>query len=314
MAELTPLTFDEARALAAAHGLALSSLGVVRGGSVNSNYRVETEESKSYFLRIYEEQAREGAEREARLVCALAQSGVPTPEPVPRLDGALLSEHAGKPVAIFPWVDGKIVCQRAVTAAHASEVGAALGRVHLSGAPAEHAGRFNPKDLSARLDHVERVAPELGPVVSDVRRRLAHWVSRRDPTLPRGPIHGDLFRDNVLWKDQRIAALIDFESASNGVYAYDLMVTVLAWCFGDRFELSLVRALVAGYCSVRSLTPSERAALGSEAALAALRFATTRLTDYELRARPPLRDYRRFLERLDAIEAGVLDDMIASCG
>jgi hypothetical protein len=57
------------------------------------------------------------------------------------------------------------------------------------------------------------------------------------------------------------------------------------------------------------------AALRSEGAIACLRFATTRLTDFSLRVpdgTPPARHYGRFLARMSAIEHGALDTCIAS--
>jgi homoserine kinase type II len=108
-------------------------------------------------------------------------------------------------------------------------------------------------------------------------------------------------------------ALLDFESASAGVFVYDLMVCVHAWCYGDRFDVALVRAMIDGYRQERPLSAAELAALAPQGALAALRFATTRLTDFSLRAPPgqaPARDYRRFLARLDALENGLLSPII----
>ncbi|MCS6900291.1 MAG: homoserine kinase, partial [Myxococcales bacterium] len=66
----------------------------------------------------------------------------------------------------------------------------------------------------------------------------------------------------------------------------------------------LAAAMVAGYQSERPLTPEDLAALHGETLLAALRFATTRITDYAMRAPPgakPTRDYRRFLARFEAV-------------
>ena len=120
----------------------------------------------------------------------------------------------------------------------------------------------------------------------------------------------------MLWRDAagaELLALLDFESASAGVFVYDVMVCVHAWCYGSRFEPELVRGLLAGYRRERALEPEERAAIVHQGALAALRFATTRLTDFSLRAppgQPPARDYRRFLDRLDALENGVLSSII----
>jgi homoserine kinase type II len=173
------------------------------------------------------------------------------------------------------------------------------------------AGRFRPEDLLARLDRVEAAGSgALAPSIARIRDAYEKYLPRR-AALPRGVCHGDLFRDNVLWGDsETILALLDFESASFGPFAYDLMVTALAWCFVDTLALPNVRALFEGYASVRVPAAEERRALEVEGALACLRFATTRITDFELRARPgepPARDFRRFLQRLDALESGVLD-------
>ena len=63
-----------------------------------------------------------------------------------------------------------------------------------------------------------------------------------------------------------IVALIDFESASEGPYLYDLMVTLLAWCYSDHLEPALVSALLNGYADVRPLTEAEHRESAVEAA------------------------------------------------
>jgi homoserine kinase type II len=123
-------------------------------------------------------------------------------------------------------------------------------------------------------------------------------------------VHGDLFRDNVLWKDGELLALLDFESAFHGPFLYDLIVTMAAWCYRDAFDLELAKGLAEGYGAERPLEPREKHALRVEGALGMLRFATTRITDFSLRVpkgEKPVRDYRRFLARLSFVEAGALD-------
>jgi homoserine kinase type II len=166
-----------------------------------------------------------------------------------------------------------------------------------------------------RLARVEREAerPALLSEVARVRELYGLYAPARDPELPSGVVHGDLFRDNVLWQGDSIAALLDFESAFHGPFVYDLMVTVAAWCYGDTFDLGLVTALVEGYTSARPLTSAERRAVPVEGALACLRFATSRITDFELRTREgerPARDFRRFLARLSAIVDGRLSPVL----
>jgi homoserine kinase type II len=306
MAVITALSLPDAARVVLAHGLG-EALRVepVPAGSVNSNYLVEAAQ-RTVFVRIYEEQDEVGVVREFALLAELARAGIPAPRVVPGpAPGAL--RVANKPVGVFEVIGGGELCQRMVTEAHAEAVGAALARCHLAVTPAPQSGdgRFTFAHLEQRLRAVEASGrAELRPDVARIRELLRDLDGTR-PVLPRGVIHGDLFRDNVRWEGAHILGILDWESASVGDFAYDLMVTLLAWCFGDDFDWSLARAMVRGYESVRPFTGAERGALAWCARAACARFATTRLTDYELRrglVEMQYRDYRRFLRRLDAID------------
>jgi homoserine kinase type II len=315
MAILTKVSEDELRALAGAFDLGpLSASRGIEAGTVNTSYALELGAKGRYFLRIYEEQDAEGAAREAALLLHLARAGVPTPAPVPDRAGALVRTVAGKPAALFPWVDGDMLCQRAVTAEAAREVGAALARVHLAGAPPGAGtlgpGRFGPADLAVRCARVATSSdPDARALAETLRAQASRAAdararaeaARAGAGLPSGLVHGDLFRDNVLWSggQVRIAALLDFESAHHGPFAYDVAVTVLSWAYGDRLLPAIARALVAGYRAVRELEPEEREALHDEALLAATRFTITRITDDAIRVG---KRWQRFLERRAALE------------
>jgi homoserine kinase type II len=313
MALLTSIATEDARALLDCYGLGtLDSLEPLAAGSVNSNFSLHAG-GRRLFLRIYEEQGRAGAEIETAIVERLAGAGVPTAAPMRRKDGALVSEMRGKPAALFPWLQGTSRCQASVTREDARRLGEALARVHVVGAggagSALEPSRFRYQDLCRRLDRVEASGdPRFAPAVPGLRETLRAAHAARSPDLPRGLIHGDLFRDNVLWKDDgQLAALLDFESASDGTFAYDLMVTILAWCVGEALDFGLARAMREGYEQVRPLTETERSSLASEGSFASLRFAVTRITDFGMRAAPggppPARDWRRFMMRFEKLQS-----------
>ncbi|HEX2671027.1 MAG TPA: homoserine kinase [Polyangiaceae bacterium] len=320
MALLTELSLSAASPLAKLFNLDLRKIEPLTAGSVNSNFRLTDSAGKVYFARLYEEQDRAGAAREHAVVAALDDAGVPVVRALRTVDGGSLADFEGKAFAVFPWVDGQILCQARVTPEACFVLGAALARVHLCSAqaPALPGGRFRIPDLRERLARVEAAdRASLLPAVRMIRERLDHYEATRAQHLEQGICHGDLFRDNVLWQGPTLRALIDFESVCQNNFAYDLMVTALAWCYGGEFELGLVQALFDGYRSVRPLPAAEVAALRSEGAIACLRFATTRLTDFSLRVpegTPPVREYGRFLARMTAIEGGALDACIASLG
>ena len=232
-----------------------------------------------------------------------------TPAPLATAAGAEEIRIAGKPVAVFPWREGGMRCQAGVTADDARKVGAELARVHVAGEGFPiGAGRFRVEDLRARLVTIAGATdPELASQAPVLAAKLDAWSTRAErQNAPMGLIHGDLFRDNVLWSpDGEVAALLDFESASRGAFAFDLMVTVLSWSFGDALDERIARAIVTGYRAIRELEAGDRAALLPEACFAATRFAITRITDYAMKrgiGARVIKDWRRFAMRLRTLE------------
>src|SRR5262249_25446290 len=161
----------------------------------------------------------------------------------------------------------------------------------------ENAGRsrFGVKELERRIVLI-RSNPEARSLDVSVEHLATTLDSLRDRSdEPGGLVHSDLFRDNVLWQDGRISALLDFESASHETSSFDVMVTLLAWCFHTSLDRELSRALIRGYTGVRPFTEGERARLFDDARFAALRFSITRITDFELRPKGTgiYKDFRR---------------------
>jgi homoserine kinase type II len=308
MAVLTAISDDDARGILASCGLGeLAGVEGLAAGSVNSNFAVMTGDGRRFFLRLYEERDLEGAVRETEMLARLAAAGVPTPAPVGKRGGGFVSVVRGKPATLFPWREGHMRCQASVTPEDARRVGEALARVHVAGSKeTAEEGRFRFPDLLVRLDFIEKSGDSrFVPRASELRGSLVRANEARDPHIPRGLMHGDLFRDNVLWDGRgQLAALLDFESACEGTYAYDLMVTVLSWCVGDDFEPKLATAMAAGYQSVRKLEETEKRALAAEASFAALRFTITRITDYAMRVTDGprvVKDWRRFFKRYERL-------------
>ena len=180
MALLTAMGLEAAARVGRAHGIDVVGVEALEAGSVNSNFRVTAADGRCYFARLYEEQGDDGARAEIELLRGLSAAGVPTAVPISDPDA--LAHHEGKPVALYPWVEGEILCQARVTEDHAAAVGAALAKVHLASdqAPCEAEGRFRVEDLLGRLDAIE--ADPRGRGLR--RRRRAH--SAKAPGTRRG--------------------------------------------------------------------------------------------------------------------------------
>jgi homoserine kinase type II len=326
MGSFRTLSADDVSAILRAFGApAYRGHRPIAVGTINTNVRVETADGPR-FLRINEGKSEDDVAREAAIVAHAAAHGVPTPAPARALDGHPYARWSGAIASLFPWLPGRTLSRAEVGPAHARQVGAALGRLHLASAgfADQRPGRYEPPEIDRRLVAVTAAAvtrPELASAVAILAPELSALHRERHPGLPTGLIHGDLFIDNVLFvetgtlggsgnasggsHDDHLVALLDFEQAAWGRLAYDVAVTLLAFAFGrDDFRPDVVRALVEGYAGVRPPTAAERAAFGPELRFAACRFAVTRITDVHLKRGegvPPGKDFARYLARLDRV-------------
>ena len=103
--------------------------------------------------------------------------------------------------------------------------------------------------------------------------------------LPYGIIHGDLFIDNIFFKNNNLSGIIDFYFAANDYFMYEIAICVNALCFdqlNSKFYLNKkkVKSLIKGYEKIRKLSNKEKKSLNILCRGAALRYFLTRLYDY----------------------------------
>ena len=270
-------------------GALVSAKGIAEGVS-NSNWLLDTAgrdgAGARFILTMYEQRT------DVRdlpfflgLLDHLADRGCPVPRTIHDRSGAAYRMLDGKAVALIEFLPGVSVSEPTPRQTHA--VGAALAQLHLAVADFPQAranglGLGGWRDLAkgCGAEGLADIHPGLGQLIeSEMAQLAAHW-----PTdLPRSVIHADLFPDNVLMSGDSVSGLIDFYFACTDITAYDVAVTHAAWCFdgtGRRFDPAVSAALLAGYTSVRPLSPAERAALPLLARGAAMRFLMTRAYDW----------------------------------
>jgi len=198
------------------------------------------------------------------------------------------------------------VSLRRPTAEHCQRAGTALAELHEAGASftGTRANALGPDGWRKLADdcrsEADSVADGLrGLIDAELDTLMAAWPQ----SLPLGVIHADLFPDNVLFVNDAVSGIIDFYFACNDALAYDLAVTLNAWCFeaDGAFNLTKGRALIAGYQAKRALLPEEKTALPLLCRGAAIRFLLTRLYDWINRNPAALvrpKDPREFVRRL----------------
>ncbi|MEO1794080.1 MAG: homoserine kinase [Pseudomonadota bacterium] len=252
-------------------------------GVENSNYLIGTDRA-NFILTLYEKRVAEAdLPFFIGLVEHLAAKGLSCPTPVRTHDGEALSQLAGRPAALFTFLEG--VWPRKPKASHCQAVGAAMAELHLAGAdfamtrPNALGPTGWPPLFASFAPEADRVRPGLG---GEIEQELAALSRTWPDGLPGGVIHADLFPDNVFFMGETLSGLIDFYFACNDAFAYDLAIALNAWCFETdlSFNLTKARALFDGYQSVRALDEAERDAMPVLARGAALRFLLTRAHDW----------------------------------
>jgi homoserine kinase type II len=291
MAVYTEVDLEEAGALFGRLGLGtVTELQGIRSGIENTNYYAYTA-SGQWVLTLFERLSAEQLPYYLQLMQHLAAKGIPVPAPQPAVDGSLVHEVAGKPASVVTRLPGSH--RMAPDVAHSEQVGQMLARMHLAGADFA-LQQPHLRGLAWWVETVPVVLPYLDPQPAQLlqeelgfQQQFARSASAQ--TLPRGPIHADLFRDNVMFDDtagpDHLCGFFDFYFAGTDTWLFDVAVCLNDWCVDtDTGQLIEARAtaFMAAYEAERPLTSAEVRDLPALQRAAALRFWISRLWDWYL--------------------------------
>lgn len=258
----------------------------ISSGIDNSNFFLSSERGE-YVLTIFENLRFDQLPFYVKLMAHLAARGIPVPAPVPNADGELVVLLHGKPAIIVSRLQGS--SQLDPQPVHCAEVGRMLARMHLA------AQDFTLHQPNLRgLDWWVETAPAVLPFLdedealllrSEVGYQAEFAAGATYAKLARGPVHADLFRNNVMFEGERLSGCFDFYFAGVDTWLYDVAVTVNDWCVDlatGVLDEARVRALLDAYHAVRPFTEAERAAWQTMLRAGALRFWLSRLYDLHL--------------------------------
>ena len=259
----------------------MRALTPISEGIENTNYFLSTADGE-FVLTLYERVPAEDLPFYLNFTAHLAKSGVAVPAPVADRTGGLFSILNGRPAALTQRIAGRPNLQP--SALHCASVGRELGRLHKASGSfrTRISNKRGPAWTLATSRSVRAfVSPDQNTLIEN---KLKFQRERRQTRLPNGAIHADLFRDNVLFDDDRLSGLIDFGFAATDEFAYDLAITANDWCVkvDGRFDTALLAALLTSYSDERPLSDAEQVAWPALLRAGALRFWLSRLYDLHL--------------------------------
>jgi homoserine kinase type II len=295
MAVFTEVSAEAAAGLADQLGLGtVTALKGIASGIENTNYFLTTEgddQEAQWVLTLFERLTAEQLPFYLGLMQHLAARGIPVPDPQPDVRGAILHTLCGKPAAVVNRLAGSH--QLAPSVWHCEQVGAMLARMHLAGQDFS-LQQPNLRGLAWWTETVPVVAPFLDePQRALIEAELAFQQSlAATPAfqrLPRGPVHADLFRDNVMFDGlpghEKLTGFFDFYFAGVDTWLYDIAVCLNDWCIdleSGRLDDARAQAFMHAYHHERALSGDELRLLPALLRAGALRFWTSRLWDYHL--------------------------------
>ena len=287
MAVYTEVSFDEAADFLLKLDVgSLQSLKPCAGGIENTNYFADTDRGK-YVLTLFERLSFKQLPFYLQLMKHLAERGIPVPNPAPDGKGDILHSLKGKPAAVVNKLRG--ASELVPTLTHCAQVGAMLARMHLAGQDFSlHQANLRGlawwnATLPAILPHV--TVQQRSLLLSELAYQNHIAATSACKALPTGTIHGDLFRDNVMFEDGKLTGFFDFYFAGSDTFLFDIGISLNDWCIDlptGQHDAARAHEFLTAYQAVRPLTAQERSLLPAMARAGALRFWISRLWDLYL--------------------------------
>ena len=284
MSVYTPLNTLQIQALLKDYSLGtLISFKGISEGIENSNYFITLQDDqaarKEYVLTLFEQLSANDLVFFTDLTAHLNAAQLPVPCPMLDMNGRKIKSLAGKPAVIVPKISGEHA--QVVSLKQCEEIGRYLARLHQAGKnfPTQPINKRAYTWIKASSTLLEAsLSPTEQELLTQVLASLKHFIQFK-PSLPRGIIHGDLFRDNVLFNNNKISALIDFYNACHDDWLYDIAITVNDWCStaDGRLDQARADALLTHYQHERPFTQNEKQCWTALLLMASCRFWLSRL-------------------------------------
>ena len=311
MAVFTPVSEHDLEGFLYEYDLPLlKKFSPIQEGVSNTNYLLEMVGKEKYILTLFE--PRRVLDKDLPIFLEFSKhmnkNIIPTPAVIPTCDDDAYNYLCNRPAAIFSFLEGTGGHKLKITPDICFKIGELNARMHKAAETFE-CGKMNSFGLKRWEDWIETLGTDLNTLkfgLRDLAQSTYLELRNKWPSnLPRGAIHGDLFPDNVFFdRKKNVCGVIDFHFVCNDFYAYDLAITINAWCFDNKnmFSTKLYNSLLEGYESIRPLSDDEKQMLPLFLRAVALRFLLSRAEEFlqhtqdqQMTPKDPIEFYNRLL-------------------
>ena len=263
----------------------LESFAPIEEGIENTNY-VIIANKKKYILTIFEKRVKEqDLPFFCELISLLNKSGFKCPLPLLNLENSPISTFKRKKLAILTFISGK--SKENLSNENCEDIGKEAAKLHLltsnfkihrKNALSIESWRNMFENIKGKCIKIHKDLPNL--IEANLKDIEKNWPSN----LPSGIIHADLFKDNIIFENNKVSGIIDFTFSCNDFYALEIAICFNALCFDGvksnlSFNVTKAKKFIDGYSSIRKLSDQEKNSIKILSQGAALRFLLTRVFD-----------------------------------
>ena len=263
----------------------LESFAPIEEGIENTNY-VIIANKKKYILTIFEKRVKEqDLPFFCELISLLNKSGFKCPLPLLNLENSPISTFKRKKLTILTFISGK--SKENLSNENCEDIGKEAAKLHLitsnfkihrKNALSIESWRNMFENIKDKCIKIHKDLPNL--IEANLKDIEQNWPSN----LPSGIIHADLFKDNIIFENNKVSGIIDFTFSCNDFYALEIAICFNALCFDGvksnlSFNVTKAKKFIDGYSSIRKLSDQERNSIKILSQGAALRFLLTRVFD-----------------------------------
>ena len=257
----------------------------IKQGIENTNYLLKSK-NKKYILTIFEKRV---SKKEIpffmELMDELNTLKLNCPKPLKNKNGKYLINLKNKTACIVSFLQGKD--KKNLNIKNCYDVGRVIAQMHLHTKKIKlfRKNSMGVKNLNPLLKSIKFKSKKFTNIDKFLKINFDNIKKKWPKKLPGGIIHGDLFIDNIFFKNNKLSGIIDFYFAANDYFMYEIAICINALCFdkiNSKFKInkSKIKNLIKGYESIRNISLKEKKSLNILCRGAAMRYFLTRLYDY----------------------------------
>jgi len=235
----------------------------VSQGSVQTNYFLHTPKGKFVF-RYYKNRSKESVLFESDLLMFLKKHQYPCPAPLQNLQGNIVGMYRNKPYVLFEYIPGQHIDQPGEH--HKQQIIQTVAWLQ------NLTHEYRPKGKKYRWNYNVELCQKLASVeaqkinTENASKKLL-WLEKQllilnlPESLPKGICHCDFHFSNLLFQDDQLVGILDFDDANYTYMVFDLVCLIDSWAWpfeSDEPNLGQAQNIAREYIRYRPLSDLEQ--------------------------------------------------------